>query len=150
MRIAVDGKGNAYITGTATSPDLPIKNAFQDKPKGPQNAFVTKFDGAGNVLVYSTYLGGSGAIRLTASLSIPLATRLSQAPLRPADFPIKNAFQKTLKSRAMGTRLSRKSLPLETRSYIPPIWAVQRRSPRRWWQRHRYRRSRQRLYHRLY
>jgi hypothetical protein len=55
--IAVDSRGNAYVTGQAVSSDFPIKKAFQRA--GASNAFVTKFHAAGTALVYSSYLGGS-------------------------------------------------------------------------------------------
>jgi hypothetical protein len=56
--IAVDTRGSAYVTGVATSPDFPTKNAFQSTAGG-MNAFVTKFDPDGTTLVYSSFLGGS-------------------------------------------------------------------------------------------
>src|SRR5205807_41955 len=66
--IAVDGSGNAYVTGSTTSPDFPTTaGAFQPDyggaPNGgaPQDAFVTKINPSGTALVYSTYLGGNGA-----------------------------------------------------------------------------------------
>ena len=69
--IAVDGDGNAYVTGTAVTTDFPVTGgAFQQLNKcsgafaqgivPTGNAFVTKFNPAGSELVYSTYLGGSG------------------------------------------------------------------------------------------
>jgi hypothetical protein len=59
--IAVDSSGNAYLTGITTSPDFPTVNPIQTQPKtGAENAFVTKVNPAGSVLIYSTYLGGSG------------------------------------------------------------------------------------------
>jgi len=62
--IAVDGLGDAYITGQAGSADFPVtKGAFQTVNKGIDggtNAFVTKLNPTGTALVYSTYLGGSG------------------------------------------------------------------------------------------
>ena len=59
--IAVDSSGNAYLTGTTSSPDFPTVNPIQTQPKtGVQNAFVTKVNPAGSALIYSTYLGGSG------------------------------------------------------------------------------------------
>ena len=58
--IAVDGTGNAYVTGNATSSGLPLK---PDPPictyKGGQDVFVIKFNQAGNTMLYSTYLGGT-------------------------------------------------------------------------------------------
>ncbi len=60
LGIAVDGVGNAYITGqTYSSPDFPTRNAYQGAPGGDWDAIVAKFDAAG-ALAYSTYLGGSG------------------------------------------------------------------------------------------
>ncbi len=61
--IAVDGSGDAYVTGLATSTNFPVTaGAFQVAVNGSQgNAFVSKLNPAGTQLVYSTYLGGSGA-----------------------------------------------------------------------------------------
>jgi hypothetical protein len=62
--IAVDGSGNAYVTGGA-GPGFPTtSNAFQaanPKANNGRNAFVTKLNTDGSALVYSTYLGGSNA-----------------------------------------------------------------------------------------
>ncbi|MEP7287232.1 MAG: SBBP repeat-containing protein [Chloroflexota bacterium] len=60
--IAVDSSGNAYVTGFTTSIDFPTTlGAYQTTLNGTSNAFVTKIAPAGDVLVYSTYLGGTGA-----------------------------------------------------------------------------------------
>jgi hypothetical protein len=55
--IAVDGSGNAYITGYTQSTDFPSVNALQRYRSGGMDAFVTKIN-ANSGLVYSTYLGG--------------------------------------------------------------------------------------------
>lgn len=58
--LAVDGEGNAYVTGPTGSIDFPVARAFQPDRLFPNSdLFVTKLgpDGAG--LAYSTYLGGS-------------------------------------------------------------------------------------------
>jgi hypothetical protein len=58
--IAVDGSGNAYVTGFTRSASFPTANALQLTLKGiVQNAFVTKINANGSAFVYSTYLGGS-------------------------------------------------------------------------------------------
>jgi uncharacterized repeat protein (TIGR01451 family) len=59
--IAVDAAGNVYVTGIAGSSSFPTKNPIQPTlGGGPFDAFVTKLNGDGSALVYSTYLGGSG------------------------------------------------------------------------------------------
>jgi hypothetical protein len=57
--IAVDGTGNAYVTGGGSA-DFPVTpGAFQTVCAGGC-AFVTKLNQAGSALAYSTYLGGDG------------------------------------------------------------------------------------------
>jgi hypothetical protein len=59
--IAVDGNGNAYVTGTTNSPDFPTAGAVQSAYGGGySDAFVTKINASGSALIYSTYLGGNG------------------------------------------------------------------------------------------
>lgn len=58
--IAVDGSGNAYISGYTESSDFPLRNAIQAAHAGSRDGFVTKLNAAGSALVYSTFLGGSG------------------------------------------------------------------------------------------
>ncbi len=63
LGIAADSTGSAYITGRTDSvfPNFPASPwAFQTTLAGNPNAFVSKFDSSG-ALVYSSYLGGSGA-----------------------------------------------------------------------------------------
>jgi len=58
--IAIDGVGNAYITGDTLSDDFPTAGSpFQAARAGLQDAFVTKLNATGTGLSYSTYLGGS-------------------------------------------------------------------------------------------
>jgi hypothetical protein len=59
--IAVDSTGAAYVTGTTTSPDFPTRYPEQSRLEGSRNAFVFKLNPAGDMLVFSTFLGGSGA-----------------------------------------------------------------------------------------
>jgi hypothetical protein len=58
--IAVDGFGQAFVTGGTASLDFPTtKGAFQRDNAGGFDAFVTKLTRGGSWLVYSTYLGGT-------------------------------------------------------------------------------------------
>ncbi len=59
--IAVDGSGNAYVTGyTQSSNFFTSVGAYQGTLSGVSDAFVTKFSSSGTLL-YSTYFGGNGA-----------------------------------------------------------------------------------------
>ena len=58
--IAVDGDGNAYVTGAAGTNFPTTPGAFQTTfGGGNADAFVTKLNATGTALVYSTYLGGA-------------------------------------------------------------------------------------------
>jgi hypothetical protein len=62
-RVAVDGAGNAYITGMTYSATFPGVTAGSLQPaisNTSSNAFVIKLDPTGTTILYSTYLGGSG------------------------------------------------------------------------------------------
>ena len=65
LGIAVDEKGKAaHVTGSTASADFPTTGrAFDVSYNGGGDAFVTKFDRAGSSLAYSTFLGGTAAIR---------------------------------------------------------------------------------------
>jgi hypothetical protein len=60
--IAVDPLGNAYVTGSTSSPNFPVPLCFQCLFQGgAADAFVTEIAAGGAGLVYSTYLGGKAA-----------------------------------------------------------------------------------------
>jgi hypothetical protein len=56
--IAVDGAGNAYITGVTGSTDFPVASGEDPSSNGGTDAFVSKLSADGLTLMYSTYLGG--------------------------------------------------------------------------------------------
>lgn len=58
--IAVDDFGDVYILGETESFDFPTERGAFDTNHGGRDLFVTKFRAGGQVMVYSTYLGGSG------------------------------------------------------------------------------------------
>ena len=64
--LAIDSASAAYVAGFTSSTDFPTTpGAFQTVNREPStsgtNAFVSKINPAGSALVYSTYLGGTGA-----------------------------------------------------------------------------------------
>ncbi len=59
--IAVDITGAVYITGDTDSTNFPLANPIQGVYGGGySDAFVSKLDPTGSILVYSTYIGGLG------------------------------------------------------------------------------------------
>ena len=58
--VAVDPSGDVLITGTTFATNYPAVNAFQSTNAGYTDVFVTKLSPAGDRILFSTYLGGSG------------------------------------------------------------------------------------------
>ncbi|MBD3193224.1 MAG: hypothetical protein GF308_21500 [Candidatus Heimdallarchaeota archaeon] len=52
--------GTLFITGTTSSDNFPMKNAYDDKYNGSSDCFVTEIDADRCYLRYSTYFGGIG------------------------------------------------------------------------------------------
>jgi hypothetical protein len=62
LAIAVDAQGYAYIAGDTYSSNFPVTiNALESRFGGTRDAFIAKVAPAGNQLVFSTYLGGTGS-----------------------------------------------------------------------------------------
>ena len=93
--IAVDGDGNAHITGTTFSDDFPTVNPIQPALNGSSDAYLTTFSPAGGPL-FSTFLGGSkietgfGIDTDSDGNAYLIGRSLS------ADFPVVNALQPAL------------------------------------------------------
>jgi len=62
LGIAVDGSGNAYVTGQTSSTEetFPVAVGPDTTHNGRSEAFVAKVNSAGTGLVYCGYIGGSG------------------------------------------------------------------------------------------
>ena len=94
--IAVDGNGNAWVTGNTASVNFPTANAPQSTfGGGPYDAFVAELTPDGSGLAYSTYLGGSGddeayALALDTSGNVYVAGETAST-----NFPVVNAAQST-------------------------------------------------------
>jgi hypothetical protein len=95
--IAVDGGGNAYVTGVTASLDFPTANPLQPASGGgSHDAFVLKLNAAGTTLVYATYLGGSGTENFNSRPEIALdssGAAYLTGYTNSANFPVVNAFQ---------------------------------------------------------
>ena len=96
--IAVDSSGNSYVTGYTSSPDFPVKNAYQATLAGEAvcNAFIIKLDPSGSGLIFSTYLGGSGYDTASGIAVDTLGNAYVAGATTSTDFPVKNAYQGTL------------------------------------------------------
>ncbi|HZG51082.1 MAG TPA: SBBP repeat-containing protein, partial [Pyrinomonadaceae bacterium] len=60
--IALDGAGQAHIAGITDSTNFPVTpGSYRTTRNGSSDVFVSKLSADGSALLYSTYLGGSGA-----------------------------------------------------------------------------------------
>jgi parallel beta-helix repeat protein len=57
--ITVNDHGNATVTGTTKSVNFPTVNPYDGTHNNGIDVFVSQFSSAGNILLYSTYLGGA-------------------------------------------------------------------------------------------
>ncbi|MFL6303063.1 MAG: SBBP repeat-containing protein [Candidatus Sulfotelmatobacter sp.] len=97
VAIAVDGSGDAYVTGVTKSSNFPPKpNPPLKGFVGTQNAFVTEFNPTGG-LVYSTYLGGSTNDMGTGIAVDSNKNAFIVGRTNSSDFPTAGATQGTLK-----------------------------------------------------
>jgi hypothetical protein len=84
--------GRAYVTGATFSTNFPTTSgAFRRTKSDGIDVFVTKFNSAGSGLVYSTYLGGSGADRGNSIAVNSLGHAYVTGTTSSANFPVKNA-----------------------------------------------------------
>jgi hypothetical protein len=91
--IALDSAGNAYVTGWTSASNFPTSTgAFQTAyGGGATDVFVAKLSPSGS-LVYSTYLGGSGADGSSSSINGAVAVDSAgnayvDGPTSSTDFP---------------------------------------------------------------
>ncbi|HZF19422.1 MAG TPA: SBBP repeat-containing protein [Burkholderiales bacterium] len=114
--IAIDDERNAYVTGDTASADFPTTaGAFQTTFKGPAgilDAFVTKLNPTGSVLIYSTYLGGStfdsgGAIAVDSARNAYVTgfTDSTDFPTAPGAFQTTHGSQSVQREDAFVTKL---------------------------------------------
>jgi len=101
--IAVDASGNAYISGTTSSPNFPVTaGAFQaSPPSNSMHAFVAKLNPSGSALVYATLVSGSGSEYSVAGIRIDAAGDAYVAGTTTSlDFPVTAGALQTIAAKA--------------------------------------------------
>jgi hypothetical protein len=109
--IAVDSASDAYIAGATTSTvafPIPTGAPTPAPVNGPADVFITKFDNTGSVVLFTTFLGGSGTdtpagIAVDSGFDVIVAGTTNSP-----DFPTVGAFQaapKTSGNHVFVTRL---------------------------------------------
>ena len=121
--VAVDAGGSAYVTGYTYSADFPTVAPVQPSLAGGFDAFVSKLNPAGDSLVYSTFLGGSGDEEAYA-VAVDVQNRAHVVgTTESANFPVASALQPTLAGfwgnrDAFLTRVSANGTALEVSTYL--------------------------------
>jgi len=98
--IAVDNAGAAYVAGATTSSNFPTRNPVRGSFGGVADAYVAKINAAGNALVYSTYLGGSGEDFGFGLAVDGVGAAYLTGVTSSANFPVENPLQSSLKGQA--------------------------------------------------
>jgi hypothetical protein len=95
--IAVDGTGNAVVTGYTISSNFPLVNgSFDVTANGSYDVFVTKIKPDGSALLYSTFLGGSSADQGTSVVLDNTGAAYVCGSTLSINFPVtSNAHDKT-------------------------------------------------------
>jgi Calx-beta domain/Beta-propeller repeat len=97
LGIAVDGDGNAYVTGSTISTNFPVTpNAARPTRSNVTDAFVTKLS-PGGALVYSTFLGGNGDDVGSAVAVDVDGNAYVAGTTNSTNFPLQGPFQSTLR-----------------------------------------------------
>ena len=96
LSIVVDGAGQAYLAGQTTSADFPTYRSLQTAMLASPDAFLAKLVATGEGLVYSTYVGGSGA-DVAAGVAVDQSGNVHLVGMTTsADFPLADALQPQL------------------------------------------------------
>ncbi|TFH06698.1 MAG: hypothetical protein E4H14_10220 [Candidatus Thorarchaeota archaeon] len=91
--IAVESRC-AYITGYTQSSDFPTVNAYDPTYNNGYDCFVTKFADNGQILIYSTFLGGPSS-DTGYSVAVESGCTYVAGSTQSSDFPTVNAYDPT-------------------------------------------------------
>ncbi len=93
--IAVDSLGCVLVAGDTSSDDFPTVNAYQAAWASNDDAFLSRLNPSGSILLFSTYLGGShhdGAKGVAVDID---GCAYLAGTTYSSDFPTANAYQAT-------------------------------------------------------
>lgn len=101
--MAVSGSGEIVLTGHTDSADFPLRNPFRSSFGGGicgsgvcTDAFIVRLNAAGNALVHSSFLGGSG-LELGNGLALDQESNAYLTGMTSSiNFPVKSARQASL------------------------------------------------------
>ena len=94
--ITLDQSGNIYIAGSTDSRDFPVMKPLRKRLGGETDAFVVKLSSDGSKVLFSTYIGGSGADVAYGIAVDPTGNVYITGDTRSTDFPIAKPFQSTI------------------------------------------------------
>ena len=104
--LALDSVGSIYVAGSTTSNNFPVTSgAFQttNHDLAGDSAFIAKLAPGGTQLVYSTYLGGSGADEANGITVDSSGDAYVTGFTESSDFPLMDALQRVLGLSGAGT-----------------------------------------------
>ncbi len=93
--VAVDSTNNIYVTGVTGSKDFSIMNPIQQTKADSLDSFISKLNAAGNSLIFSTYLGGSGDEQANSIALDDKNNVYIMGVTSSTNFPLADATQKT-------------------------------------------------------
>ena len=92
--ILLGPSGDLFLVGSTTSSNFPTTaGVLQPNYAGNQDAFLTEMKGDGSALVYSTYIGGTGADFGNAVALDSTGNAFVAGSTQSTDLPIKNPLQ---------------------------------------------------------
>ena len=95
--LVLDSSGNIYVAGSTQSNNFPTTpNVFQTTYAGAGDGFLTKLGAAGTVLVYSTFVGGSGADQASAVAVDSTGGAVVVGSTQSSNFPLVDPSQRVL------------------------------------------------------
>jgi hypothetical protein len=91
--VAVGADGSIFVCGFTSSADFPLKNAADTIYHGDTDGFAARIDPVAGILLYSTFLGGSGEDRAKSIAASAAGEAYLSGWTTSSDFPVHGALQ---------------------------------------------------------